>query len=122
MYPIGIKLGVSELFYTHVGRYIGNGQVIHNHWRNGTEIISLQTFANGKKVKMLDQGVQSSHEFLYRVQQVLTNRKPYHLLNNNCEHTASYIGTGTASSPQIALYGCLALLAGGYLLSRSARV
>ena len=120
MYSIGTKLGVNKLFYTHAGRYIGNGQVFHNHWRNNSEIISLQEFANGNEVEVLDQGVQSQHEFINRVRQVLASPKPYNLLNNNCEHTASYVGTGIASSPQIAFYSCLALL-GGYLLWQHAR-
>lgn len=121
MYSIGTKLGVSEFFYTHVGRYIGNGQVIHNHWRNGAEIISLEDFANGKTVKVMDQGVLSLHDFMERVKQVLCERKPYHLVSNNCEHTASYVSTGTASSPQLAFYGGMTLLAGVYLWSRHAR-
>ncbi len=121
MYAIGTKLGVSEFFYTHVGRYIGNDQVIHNHWRNGVEIISLQDFSIGKTVKVMDQGVQSRHEFMERVHNVLRSQKSYHLLNNNCEHTASYVSTGTASSPQLAFYGGLAMLAGVYLWSRHAR-
>lgn len=121
MYSIGTKLGVSELFYVHVGRYIGNGQVIHNHWRYGAEVITLQEFSNGNKVKVLDQGVQFPYEFMGRVQQVLAARKPYHILNNNCEHTASYVSTGVASSPQLAFYGGLTLLTGAYLWSRHVR-
>lgn len=121
MYKIGTKLGVNRLFYTHVGLYIGNGQVFHNHWRNDSEIISLQQFANGNEVEVLDQGVQSPHEFINRVRQVLASRKPYHPLNNNCEHTASYVGTGIASSPQIAFYGLMFLIGSGYLLWQKTR-
>ncbi len=120
MYSIGTKLGVSELIYTHVGRYIGNGQVIHNHWRNGAEIVSLDEFADGKKIKVLEQGVSSPCDFMQRVHRVLASRKPYNLFNNNCEHTASYVATGVASSPQIIFFGGLTLLAGAYLLSRRA--
>lgn len=120
MYPIGAKLGVGEFFYTHVGRYMGDGKIFHNHWKNDAEIITFDQFANGKKVEVLDQGVQSPQEFMRRVQHVLASGKPYHLLTNNCEHAASYVSSGVASSPQLVFYG-LILLAGTCAWARYAR-
>ena len=101
MYPIGVKLGVREFFYTHVGRYVGDGQVFHNHWKNDAEIITFDQFAKGKEVRVLDQGVQSIEEFMRRIQHVLASGKPYNFLTNNCEHTASYVSNGVTSSPQL---------------------
>lgn len=121
MYQVGTKLGVSEFFYTHVGRYVGNGMVFHNHWRNGAEIIPLSQFRNGKKVMVMDQGVVDRHAFLSRVQQAIKSGKPYNLLTNNCEHTASLVSTGIPSSPQLACYGILSLIAIGIGMSQSAK-
>lgn len=120
MYPIGAKLGVREFLYTHVGRYVGNGRVFHNHWKNGAEIVTVDQFANSKKVKILEQGVQSPQEFRKRVQYLLALNKPYCFLSNNCEHAASYVSNGIASSPQLILYSIIAL-AGVCVLSRGAR-
>jgi hypothetical protein len=111
MYEIGVKLGVKELFYTHVGRYIGNGMVFHNHWKNGSEVISLQQFSNGKKVFILDRGVKNIYLFNNRVQELISKNKAYNIINNNCEHAASYVSDGNAKSPQLALYSLLVALA-----------
>jgi len=121
MYPIGTKLGVSEFFYTHVGRYVGNGMVFHNHWRNGAEIITLAEFMNGKKVMVLDHGVQNIHTFLARVQEVLSARKQYHAFTNNCEHAVSYVRDGIAKSPQAVFWGISGLIALGVGLARSTK-
>lgn len=121
MYPIGTKLGVDELFYTHVGTYYGDGMVFHNHWRSGAEIIPLNQFLNNKEVRVLSHGVQNAYAFFVRVQNVLRARKPYHALTNNCEHVASYVRDGIASSPQAAFWGAAGLIAIGIGLSRYAK-
>src|SRR5690554_3012370 len=107
MYQIGTKLGIRELLYTHVGTYYGSGMVLHHHWKNGTEIISLEEFRNGKTIRILSQGVEDVHAFLSRVQEVLTSRRTYDFLFYNCEHVASYVREGIAKSPQVTFYGGL---------------
>lgn len=121
MYQLGAKLGVKELFYTHVGTYMGNGMVFHHHWKNDAEVISLQQFANGKKVTLIEDGVADTYAFFSRVQYALNNPRPYDFVNHNCEHATSYVRGGIASSPQVAFWGTLALFAAGtYVLSRGA--
>ena len=120
MYAIGTMFGVSEMLYTHIGRYYGNGLVFHNHWKNGAEIISLEEFSKGKSIAVLDVGVDDVSGFYRRVQQVLSNPRPYNFLTNNCEHAASFVRGGIAASPQIEFYGLAGLLAVGiYALSRA---
>ena len=68
MYAIGTMFGVSEVFYTHIGRYYGNGLVFHNHWKNGAEIISLEEFSKGKSISVLDVGVDDVSGFYRRVE------------------------------------------------------
>jgi hypothetical protein len=122
MYPIGAKLEVKEFFYTHVGTYIGNGLVFHNHWKNDYEVIPHQQFANGKSITVTEGGVSDIHALLNRVQYALDNPRPYNFLNNNCEHATSYVRNGAASSPQVAFWGAVALLVvGTYALSKTAK-
>ena len=122
MYAIGTELGVNELFYTHVGTYLGNARVFHNHWKNGSEIISLQEFSNGKKIVIRSSGVDDVPAFFSRVQCALANQRPYNFANYNCEHAASYARDGVASSPQIVFCGVLALVtAGVYILTRGVK-
>ncbi|MEW8051106.1 MAG: hypothetical protein AB2809_12075 [Candidatus Thiodiazotropha sp.] len=121
MYPIGSKLGVNMLFYTHVGVYCGNGKVLHNHWKNGTEIVSLQEFCGDRKIMVLSSGVKDVTAFFNRVNNVLANARPYDVFKNNCDHTASFVREGVASSPQLSFYGGIGLLIGVYALVRGAR-
>jgi hypothetical protein len=122
MIPVGAKISVTEGFYAHVGVHLGNGRVFHHHWRNGTEIIPLQGFANGNKVSVLTQGMPNTHALMYRAQQLLSVRRPYNLWNYNCEHAASFVRDGVASSPQLAAYGLAAFCLGGLLLLSRSRV
>lgn len=105
MIPVGAKIGVGEIFYTHVGIYLGSGQVFHNHWRNGTEIISYEQFANGKAVSVLSQGTPDTAVLYPRIQHLLGLRRAYDILRYNCEHAASFVRDGVASSPQLLAYG-----------------
>lgn len=118
MYQIGSKLGVNMLLYTHVGVYYGEGMVFHNHWKNGAEIIPLEQFCNGKKVDVLEQGVQNVNQFWMRVQQILASRTPYSFISNNCEHAVSYAREGVTASPQLAFYGAVGLITLGLGLVR----
>lgn len=117
-----MKLGVRELFYTHVGAYYGNGMVFHNHWKNGMEIVSLREFSGGKRVVLLAPGVDDVNAFYTRVQQALSSPGAFNFLTNNCEHATSIVRNGVASSPQLALYGMIGLLAiGAIAISRGVR-
>lgn len=115
MYSIGTKLGVKEFFYTHVGAYCGNGMVFHNHWKNGAEIISLAEFSNGKEITVLEPGVADQYAFFIRVQQAVSVPRAFNFMSNNCEHAASLVRSGVASSPQLVFYGVLGLVALGAL-------
>jgi hypothetical protein len=113
MYPIGTKLGVNELFYQHVGTYYGNGLVLHNHQKNGAELVSLQEFSNGKNVALLEGGVNDVYAFFNRIHHVLASGQPYDFIKNNCEHTVSYVREGVARSPQLIFCGIISLCAVG---------
>jgi hypothetical protein len=120
MYRVGDKLGVDESIYTHVGVFLGNGRVFHNHWRYGAEIITIEAFCNGKEIRILSRGIHNTFEFEKRVKHLLMARKPYDFLVNNCEHAVTYVLYGAAKSPQIAFYGVACLIALGIAWSRYA--
>lgn len=116
--PIGAKIGVSELLYTHTGVNLGNGQVFHNHWRNGAEIITADQFSNGKKIMVLSDGCKDLVSLHHRMRELLTARRPYDAFLFNCEHAASYVCDGVASSPQLKAFG-IALGIGGIIMLAS---
>ncbi len=119
MYPIGATLEVDYMFYKHVCSYLGNNLVLHNHRDRGEEVITVDGFAEGKKIKVKAGKVPDVAMFLNRVQDVLANPKPYKIFSNNCEHTVSRVRNGVPSSPQLA--GYVLLFAGAFLLSRTVR-
>lgn len=104
MYAMGTMLGVKGFPFTHVGVYLGNGMIFHNHWRNNAEIISLHKFSNGKEILILENGIDDVESFLARLQQVILRPRSYNALTNNCEHTASYVRVGEAHSVQLASF------------------
>jgi hypothetical protein len=89
--------------------------VFHNHWKNGAEIVSLAEFSNGKEILVLELGVADQYAFFIRVQQALSVPPAFNFLSNNCEHATSLVRSGVASSPQLAFYGLLGLVALGAL-------
>lgn len=119
MYPIGATLEVDYLFYKHVSSFVGNNLVLHNHRIRGEEIVSLDTFSEGRKIKVKKGGVSDVATFMRRVQNVLANPKSYKVFSNNCEHTVSRVRDGITSSPQ--LTGYILLCVGALILSRSMR-
>ncbi len=122
MYPIGAKLEVNCGLYRHVSLYIGNGYVLHNNRARGEEVVPLHILSEGKEISVASGGAADIASFLHRVRQVLANPKAYNLILNNCEHTASRVRDGIASSPQLFSYGLLVLLATGvFIYSRGAR-
>ena len=110
MYAIGTLLGVRGFPITHVGVYLGNGMVFHNHWRNNAEIISLHKFSNGRNIFVLENGTVDVGSFLVRLQQVILQSRSYNALTNNCEHAASYVRVGEAHSAQLASFVVVAFI------------
>lgn len=102
MYAIGTLLGIRGIFITHVGVYIGNDMVLHNHKRNDVEIVSLQEFSNGRGIVVLESGVDDAYGFLVRLHQETLYSRSYNLVTYNCEHMASLVRLGEAHSTQLA--------------------
>jgi hypothetical protein len=111
MYELGSILSVRKDFYRHVGVYAGNGMVFHNHPDSGQQLVTLDHFAGGRKIKLRKTGVDDKQAFLLRLQQAQQQPNSYNLLRRNCEHTASTLRGGNPSSPQLWLYAGISALA-----------
>lgn len=119
MYLIGSELSVPQYFYEHVGVYVGNGRVFHNHPVRGEELVSLNDFATGRKITVRRPGVSDVSGFFHRVREARAKPTPYRFLTNNCEHTVSKLRTGVARSPQVQFWGCMLGVVGMIITLRS---
>jgi hypothetical protein len=123
MYEIGSVLSVRKDFYRHVGVYAGDGMVFHNHPNSGQQLVSIDQFSGGRKIRVKKAGALDKQAFVQRLQQAQQQPNSYNLFLRNCEHTASTLRSGSANSPQLWLYSGMSvlILAGSLVLSRAAR-
>lgn len=83
----------------HRGVVLDDGRVLHNTPGRGEHISSVHDFSNGHKVRVERRSYAQRQAALARAER--WRPRPYHLLNNNCEHTVSRAGTGRSDSPQL---------------------
>ena len=106
-YQIGDKIRRPSSFgYHHFGTYVGrqwpyNQAVVHSSKNDGVRLDSLDAFAGGKLVTIVDR-VTDWREKIRVVQRAShLLGKPYSLLRLNCEHIANYVQKGVPTSPQL---------------------
>lgn len=85
----------------HVGVYLGNGQVAHNSPTNGTELVDFEMFSNGEDIKVVHINFDNRHLLVERLEQLMAMDGRYNAIRNNCEHLATYLISGRASSSQL---------------------
>lgn len=112
MYQIGSELSVPKAFFRHVGVYVGNGHVFHNHPVHGEKVAHLNEFSEGRTITVTKAGVTDQAGFMARFNSTMAAPKRYHLLHNNCEHTVSRLRTGQSKTPQVFLWGTTFVLGG----------
>lgn len=101
-YPIRIiarpKLsGVGE----HWGVQLPNGDVAHLS-PAGEEVVNLQTFAQGRKVREVRRASPEQHaQIQRRLAASLQNPGPYRVVDRNCETYATWLVGEKPQSPQI---------------------
>ena len=105
MYPFGAILEIQKTFYKHVGVYIGDGKVLHNHSVRGEEIVPPHTFSQGNIIMVRPGVVQDPYAFIRRVQSIALNPEPYSWFSNNCDHTVHKAVYGKSWSPQLEFWG-----------------
>jgi len=107
-----------EGLYQHIGVYIGWGRVLQNTVEKGEHVSDVHQFSRGQKIgfKKTSSNVSA---VLSRAEAKIRNPKPYHILNNNCEHTAYEVAEGHRNSPQLWFWLAVGLLAVIYFTCRS---
>lgn len=94
---------------THVGVALAPDLVLHNTPEKGEHVGTLQEFADGKPVTLHRLGADPSI-VLARAEIILASPEEYHLVKNNCQHTASKIIRGIPQSSQVAFWAMIALI------------
>jgi hypothetical protein len=86
----------------HVGIQLPTGQVVHMT-PAGKEVVPLEAFSAGLPLREVSRADPVNYlQILNRVEVTLQKPDRYRLIDNNCEHYASYLMTGKSESKQIA--------------------
>lgn len=107
-FKVGTILKRSKAPFVHIGMYLGNGQVLHNHPDSGESVVSIGEFA--KNCVVATSGIVTiTSEIRQRIQDTIRSPKKYNATSNNCEHTISRIVNGSGESPQLKIWGTIAI-------------
>ena len=115
----------------HKGVVLADGSVLHNTPFRGEHVTTPEAFRAGRRLHVTRQPLDARQRALRAAR--ADERRGYHLITNNCEHTVSRAAEGTPRSPQlrgwvagIAVAGVTfaltrhpGLTAAGYALGRS---
>lgn len=105
----------------HVGVLQPDGNVFHTSSGQGAEVVSLNQFAAGRPVQVVEQiAVNEYPGALTRIQFELLRQQPYDALTNNCEIVASRVVGKPAQSPQVKFWMTLVALTGLLALTKTA--
>ncbi len=106
----GDILARDKGLHEHLGVAWFDGRVLHNSPRYGEHLSSWEEFAAGKPVRVRPEVACDRGQLLANGQAVLQAPRGYHVLRNNCEHTAHYVVDGRARSPQLVRWALVGLL------------
>ena len=95
--------------HEHVGVAWVDGRVLHNSPRLGEHLSSVDEFAAGRAIRVQPTPARYRDRVLAQGTAVLRAPRGYHLLRNNCEHTAHYVVHGRPTSPQLLAWTVIAL-------------
>ncbi|MBQ9275469.1 MAG: lecithin retinol acyltransferase family protein [Succinivibrio sp.] len=110
----GTHLVARRLMYLHHGIYVGQGQVIENILDDGIVRVSLQDFAEGQRLGVIEHPHRRfSPEQSARRAESQLGESSYNLLFRNCEHFVNWCIEGVAQSAQVRDYAAGAALAAG---------
>lgn len=84
---------------SHKGLVLEDGRILHNTPARGEHISSLGDFAAGRRVRVHRRDFDTRRSALAHAPR--HRQRPYHLLQNNCEHTIYRDRRGRSRSPQL---------------------
>lgn len=99
----GMHIAAHRPLYTHHGIYVGDGQVISYLLETGVTKYSLEEFAEGDRVTIIEHSAEQSFppEQIVARAEGRKGENNYSLPFNNCEHFANWCVTGNAYSEQV---------------------
>jgi hypothetical protein len=100
----------KNVFISHVGVYLGLGQILQNTPGRGEHVVDWNSFADGRAVTIRHTNTPP-HLVAQRASQLLRQARPYNPIFNNCEHTASAVIDGFRVSGQVILWGLIGFFA-----------
>lgn len=109
----------------HWGVFLSNGLILERQFEYGVRVVAVADFASSDErvaiIKPPDQ-FRNLVEIEFRANQELSYGKIYDFFARNCEHTATYVATGRASSGQIFVLLLLTGLSVGlYVIGKNQR-
>ena len=108
----GMHIAAHRPLYTHHGIYVGDGQVISYLLETGVTKYSLEEFAEGDRVTIIEHSAEQSFppEQIVARAEGRKGENNYSLPFNNCEHFANWCVTGNAHSEQVQEIALTAIL------------
>lgn len=108
----------DKMIGTHYGVVLHDGFVLHNTWQRGEHVSSMQSFANGREVRVQRQRPEVQERVLFNASAIIRHPRSYNFFSNNCEHTVTRCLTGKGHSPALGVLSVAALLVGAVVLWR----
>ena len=88
-------------FGEHWGVQLPDARVVHRT-TTGNEVVSFRDFAQGRSVREVKKAKPEQYgSVMLRVNSALRAPAQYRLLDNNCEHFATWLLDGEPESPQV---------------------
>lgn len=107
---------------THYGIAVASTEVLEIVPQSIPRIVTLERFANGRRVQVRQSHTSDRPAIVSRARQVASSGKLYNFATYNCEHVKNYVLTGTAYSESVRLMiGLLFAVGAIAVVARSAR-
>lgn len=117
----GDVVKIRKLFGYHKGVALPNGWVAHIEPGSTPKMSTIEEFAGGRPVYVEKTPDEQRGAVVLRALDALSDRRPYNVLTNNCEHFVSRALTGRRESPTVDFLGKLTIFGVTVWLAARAR-
>lgn len=84
----------------HTAVYIGGNKVLHSSPAKGVEVLSVDDYSVGRKIRVISTSIENQFLLSERIRTILEIDPSYNILTSNCEHIAHFLISGRSQSPQ----------------------